>query len=152
MSRGSKGEKICPPEDLKESQIGSNDEMLGRVGRPFQDEQFWFFSQGTGSHNRFLEFWFLASFLTARICDTNCSFLDNDLVYICSQAIQVTAQPNPPSPQIPGTCHTPLRVFLILTKKQVLEGNLYFQKDPTQQHQWTWKGTANIVCITMKLY
>lgn len=55
-SRGSKGEKVWPSEDLKEGQIGSNEEMLGRVDGAFQAEKFWFFSQDIGSHKGFLEF------------------------------------------------------------------------------------------------
>ena len=41
-----KCEKVWLPEGLKEGQIGSNDEMLGKVDRAFQAEKFWFLFSG----------------------------------------------------------------------------------------------------------
>ena len=60
-----KGENARSPGNLK-GQTGSNDEILGRAERASQAEEFWFYSLGTGNHREFLEFWFLASFTTAR--------------------------------------------------------------------------------------
>lgn len=87
MSRGSKRGKRLASRDLKEGQIGSNDEMLGRANRAFQLRGFDFilralkatesFYSGLISYRRNLEMNLWSSLTPTRL-------LDNDLGHICS--------------------------------------------------------------------
>lgn len=112
-----RGENTWPPEYLKEGQIGSNDETLGKADRAFQAEEFWFYSQGSGSHRGLLE---LISDLIAysqdlevdmwySLSNTNCSRPPWQWLSLYLLLDTTTAQPNPawaPSPRNP---HASLR-------------------------------------------
>lgn len=150
-----KGENAWPPEIWKKAKLAQMMRCLvGQTG-PFRLRGFDFilraleatesFYSGLISYRRNLEMNPWSPLIPTLL-------LDNDLGHICSCAL-VTTQPNPAmGPQVSGIHQAFLGVFLITTKKEVPKGTLYLQKTKNQQHQWTRRGTAQILCTKRKMY
>lgn len=105
--------------------------LVGRKG--FSGKECWFYSQGTGNHRRFLEFWFLASFPTARTWRWPCDTLsDTNLKWLMLNLLLDTTRNRPAQSSLASKSLkfsiAPLG-FLIPAKKEVLKGTLYLQRN-----------------------